>query len=118
MTLNHLNLSVRDVTEAKNFFETYFDFRVLEEKDRPPLTVMIDEGNFVLTVSRLTSEKPVYPKGFHVGFFQPDQAHVWKLYHKLQTGGFAPREPGPVHGSFGFYLEALGGVLIEVSCWE
>ncbi|MEO7715426.1 MAG: VOC family protein [Capsulimonas sp.] len=115
MTLNHLNLCVRDVPEARTLFTTYFGFRALTEKEKPPLAVLEGENGFVLVLSRFTDETPVYPKAFHIGFMQESPEKVWEVYRTLQAGGVTlPHEPRPVHGSFGFYFTALGGILIEV----
>ena len=42
MKLNHLNLCVDDLSEARHFFETFFDFQFLEQKGKA-LLVMSDE---------------------------------------------------------------------------
>ena len=42
MRLNHLNLAVPDVQQSREFFETYFGFRCLFERDGDTLAVMTD----------------------------------------------------------------------------
>ena len=48
MVLNHLNLTVPDVRQTREFFETYFGFRCVAERGRDALAVLVDESGFVL----------------------------------------------------------------------
>lgn len=49
MSLNHLNLTVPDVQQTRDFFEKYFGFRLLS--DQGNLVVLSDESGFVLTLN-------------------------------------------------------------------
>ena len=51
MRMNHLNLTVPDVVQTREFFETYFGFRCVAERGRDALAVLVDESGFVLTLN-------------------------------------------------------------------
>ncbi|HEY8597324.1 MAG TPA: VOC family protein [Thermomicrobiales bacterium] len=120
MQLNHLNLCVNDLAEARLLFETALDFQTIEQKGQA-LAVLSDQHGFTLTLSdvrRFGGETPVvYPRGFHVGFFRETQGEVDSAYARLLAAGIAS-EPAPraMHGSYGFYFTALGGLLFEIAC--
>jgi lactoylglutathione lyase len=60
-------------------------------------------------------EKP-YPESFHVGFLQPSSDAVNDLHSRIQAIGLPLSPPGPMRrNTFGFYVQAPGGVLVEVS---
>jgi hypothetical protein len=52
MTLNHIDLPVSDIVGAKTFFETYFGFGCVFERE-DGLTVLLDESELALTLSPL-----------------------------------------------------------------
>ena len=59
---------------------------------------------------------PHYPEGFHVGFVQETREAVDALHARLAaTSAELPHAPRMMHGSYGFYCTALGGLLIEIS---
>ena len=51
MKLNHLNLSVPNVSETREFFETYFGFRCVVNRGRDTLAVLVGDDGFVLALS-------------------------------------------------------------------
>ena len=51
MALNHLNLTVPDGRQTRAFFETYFGFRCIAERQSDALVVLVDESGFVLTLN-------------------------------------------------------------------
>jgi lactoylglutathione lyase len=115
MRLNHVNLTVPDVTKTREFFETYFGFRCVVEKGREALAVLIDESGFVLTLNNFDDAKEVqYPGAFHVGFMQETRERVDEIYASLKAGGFDAPPPKEFHGAWTFYLTAPGGFLVEV----
>ncbi|HEV2619461.1 MAG TPA: hypothetical protein VGU23_05925, partial [Acidobacteriaceae bacterium] len=72
---------------------------------------------FVLT---LMHDKSVtgqtYPRSFHIGFFQPDQAAVEQLHARIREFGVDAPAPSVLRSNtFGFYAPAPGGILIEIS---
>jgi len=121
MKLNHLNLVVPDLDAAQELFTGTFGFGVTLRRG-DTLAALTDEGGFTLVLAdsrRFGGDgAPRYPETFHVGFLQETCAAVDALYVRLAT---APVElshaPRPMHGSYGFYCTALGGLLIEISTW-
>ncbi|WP_449621533.1 VOC family protein [Robertmurraya sp. Marseille-Q9965] len=123
MKLNHLNLCVQDLSAAKDFFETYFNFTFLEKKGKA-LIVMSDSDGFILVLSDPNEFKDgktePYPKAFHFGFLVESSHEVDQLYNRLVEGKIEmPMKPHKMRGSsYGFYFMALNDLLIEVSCLE
>jgi catechol 2,3-dioxygenase-like lactoylglutathione lyase family enzyme len=118
MKLNHLNLCVADLGQARSFFEEYFDFELLDRKG-DAILVMSDRDGFTLVISDPTKfggDHAVYPEGFHVGFLLDTAEQVDATYARLTAGGLRV-ESGPRdrRGGYGFYFRALGGMLFEVS---
>src|SRR5262249_40566858 len=71
MRLNHLNLTVPDVQQTREFFETYFGFRCVAERGRGGLAVLADESGFILALSNFDKAAKVEcPCVFHIGFMQ------------------------------------------------
>lgn len=123
MKLNHLNLCVDDLLEARHFFETFFDFQFLEQKGKA-LVVMSDESGFILVLSdpkAFKGNKDVtYPVAFHIGFLVETTNEVDKSYNRLVAGGIEiDKAPYVMRGSsYGFYFTMFNGLLIEVSCLD
>jgi len=123
MKLNHLNLCVDDLSEARRFFETFFDFQFLEQKGKA-LVVMSDENGFILVLSdpkAFKGNKAVrYPEAFHIGFLVETSSEVDRAYNRLLAGGIEiDKEPYTMRGSsYGFYFTVFNGLLIEVSCLD
>ena len=122
MHLNHLNLPVADVAAARSFFTNVLDFTVT--RDGGAAMAVLDDGHgttlVLMDVARLNpayaSEPPVYPPGFHVGFIVDSRAEVDAMHARLAATGFPPgHEPRRQHGSYGFYVTALGGILFEIT---
>lgn len=118
MKLNHINLPVKDVTAAKIFFETYFDFKVVDIKENDTLCILSGADGFTLV---LMSDKlngngnNAYPDAFHIGFFQDTDAKVTQFYQRLKNGGVEiGQEPRLIRKTFGFYFR-FQNVLIEVA---
>lgn len=118
MKLNHLNLCVLDLDEASRFFEEHFDF---EHRDRKgdAILVMSDRDGFTLVISDPTKfggNGAEYPEGFHVGFLVDTADHVDTTYARLIDAGLEiEKQPRTMRDSYGFYFQALGGVMFEVS---
>ena len=118
MQLNHLNLCVTDLTEARSFFQNCFDFQFLEQKGKA-LLVMTDGYGFTLVLMNpqaLGNEMRPYPEGFHVGFLLETNDQVDKMYHRLVAANIQlAHEPRKMRGGYGFYFTALNAILFEVS---
>jgi|SRR5690349_22905106 len=119
MRLNHLNLPVDDLAEARSFFERAFGFRCIRQA-ADVVSVMSDEHGFTLTLAnarRFGGETPRYPEAFHVGFIVESPAAVDAAYQRLAAANVPlERAPGRQHGDYGFYFTALNGILFEVQC--
>ncbi|TSJ40788.1 VOC family protein [Mucilaginibacter corticis] len=118
MKLNHINLPVKDVTAAREFFETYFNFRSEDIKLNDTLSVLKGEDGFTLV---LMSEKlnqngnHAYPDAFHIGFFQSTEAEVTAIFERLKVGGiYLEKEPQLIRKTFGFYFR-FQDILIEIA---
>ena len=102
MRLNHVNLTVPDVTQTRSFFEKYFGFHCVAERGRDALAVLRDESGFILTLNNFDKAKEVeYPGAFHIGFMQESRELVDEIHARLKAAGFdapAPENstvPGP-----------------------
>jgi catechol 2,3-dioxygenase-like lactoylglutathione lyase family enzyme len=121
MKLNHLNLVVPDLDAAQELFTATFGFDLLLRRG-DALAALVGEDGFTLVLadSRRSGGDgvPRYPETFHVGFLQETRAAVDALHASLAAApvelGHAPRL---MHGSYGFYFTALGGILFEISTW-
>ncbi len=119
-TLNHTNLTTYKVSELTEFFCSVFDSQVFEKRG-DKLAVLGNSDGFVLTLmfdKRMTPEHG-YPGLFHVGFLQATQRAVDLVHEALIAGKYAAPQPGKLQRggppTYGFYCEAPGGVLVEVS---
>jgi catechol 2,3-dioxygenase-like lactoylglutathione lyase family enzyme len=121
MRLDHLNLIVPDLAAAQDLFTGVFGFRVPMRRGDALVGLTGSDGfTLVLSASRRFGGDgaPRYPEGFHVGFVQETREAVEALHARLVA---APVElshaPRMMHGSYGFYFTALGGMLFEISTW-
>ncbi|ALC80217.1 MULTISPECIES: VOC family protein [Bacillus] len=112
MKVNHLNLTVTDVPEARKFLETYFGL-TCEGSRGNGFAVMFDDDGFVLTLMK--GSKVQYPKTFHIGFPQENKEQVDQINQRLKEDGFDVEPPKQLHG-YTFYVEAPGGFTVEVLC--
>src|SRR5438105_11031436 len=105
MTLNHLNLTVTDVSSAREFLEKYFGLRAMAEGNRG-FCVLRDDAGMVLTLMKGGEVK--YPKTFHIGFGQPSEARVDEINARMKADGFDVGPPERSH-AYTFYVDAPGG---------
>ncbi|WP_368654293.1 VOC family protein [Ornithinibacillus sp. 4-3] len=112
MKLNHLNLTVTDVPAARAFLEKYFGMTGGTERGNGFDAVFDDDG-FVLTLMR--GREVLYPKTFHIGFPQENEAQVDRINQQLKYDGFDVSPPQHSHG-YTFYVKAPGGFTVEVIC--
>lgn len=119
MRLNHINLPVDDVHEARTFFETWFDFTCNEVKGDGMIAVMLGKDGFVLVLMSTkfnTGPEQACPSAFHIGFLVATGQEVEQKYAELMHGGVPlGSRPKNMRGVFGFYFTAPGNILIEVS---
>lgn len=123
MRLNHLNLCVGDLSEAKDLFQSLFDFEVEQQKG-DAILVMNDRNGFTLVASNpqaFGGEAPAYPEGFHLGFIVDTPEEVDRFCDRLAASrwhdGTLP-QPRNIRGGCTLYFTALGGVMFEVTCFE
>jgi catechol-2,3-dioxygenase len=119
-TLNHTNLTTYNVPALKEFFSSVFGFQILNERG-DKLAVLRNSEGFVLTLmfdKHMTPEQG-YPGLFHVGFLQPTQEAVDLMYEALIGRNYMAPKPAKLQrggpSTYGFYCDAPGGVLVEVS---
>ncbi|ANE86724.1 MULTISPECIES: VOC family protein [Bacillus] len=112
MGIKHLNLTVTDVTAAREFLEKYFGL-ICSGTRGNGFAVMRDNDGFILTLMK--GKEVQYPKTFHVGFPQESEEQVDKINQRLKEDGFLVEPPKHVH-AYTFYVEAPGGFTIEVMC--
>lgn len=115
MKLNHLNLTVNDVSETREFLEKYFGFRRVEgDKDTKNFSVLLDDAGLVLTLMGAGKTTEVtYPATFHIGFAQESEERVNEIHRRLKGDGFDVDSPQRLH-AWTFYCRAPGGFTIEV----
>jgi lactoylglutathione lyase len=114
MKLNHLNLAVDDVPEARRFLEAHFGLRPVGEGHKN-FVILLDEDGFVLTLMGVGRDNGVsYPKTFHVGFIQPSDADVDAINQRLKDAELDVEAPSQQHGAWSFSFRAPGGFWIVV----
>ena len=125
MKLNHLHLTVTDVSEARKFLETYFGLQgkvnpytgesMEGGKENRNFTLLFDDDGLALTLMGAGKATVVeYPGYFHIGFIQESEEQVNELYRRLKDDGFAV-DPPKRHHAWTFYVVAPGGFTIEVA---
>jgi catechol 2,3-dioxygenase-like lactoylglutathione lyase family enzyme len=113
MKLNHLNLTVTDVTAARLFLEKYFGMRNMAGENRN-IAFLTDDDGFVLTLlASFKGAEVSYPPNFHIGFCQPSEEAVNEIYRRMTEDGIVADPPKRLHG-WTYYVEAPGGFTVEV----
>ena len=117
MKLNHLNLTVTDVTATRTFLQTYFGLRDMGGNSN--MAFLADDNDMVLSLTSMKVGKETevkYPVTFHIGFIQPTEERVNEINQRLRDEGFDVPAPSRQHSSWTFYFQAPGGFVIEVLC--
>ena len=116
MKLNHLNLTVSDVRQASDFLVKYFGMRDMGgNKGMGFLTDEEDGWGFVLTLMKASEgTQAKYPGNFHIGFFIGGEETVDQIYRRLKQDGYEVPAPENTGHSYGFYVKAPGGFIVEV----
>ncbi|MBD0378581.1 VOC family protein [Paenibacillus sedimenti] len=118
MKLNHLNLCVNNLSEAREIFHNLFDFQLLDQKG-DVIAVMTDRNGFTLVLQSNPKEVCTYPKDFHLGFYVETKSDVDQFYTKLIEANIpTEHEPRIVRNGYTLYFTALGGILFEVTCFN
>lgn len=111
LRLNHLNLTVTDVSGAGDFLERYFGLRRMG--GNAGMSFLTDGGGFVLTLMKGKATEVAYPQTFHAGFFVEDDETVDEVNRRLKEDGFDVEPPQRRH-AYTFYVEAPGGFTVEL----
>lgn len=115
MKLNHVDLQVSDVSQAREFFETYFGLRCAYQR-REEIALLEDEAGFSLGVSNLFhSPPPAYPPDFHVGFILEKEDDVRAIYDRMKAAGVPIKAELGIGGP-NIYFMCLGpdSIMVEV----
>lgn len=116
MRINHLNLTVTDVPAAADFLTTYFG--LTNHGGNAGMTLLTDTPGFDGMILTLMKARPSafrgYPETFHIGFFIEDRGEVDRLSARLKADGHEAGDPEETGHSYGFYVEAPGGFIVEV----
>jgi catechol 2,3-dioxygenase-like lactoylglutathione lyase family enzyme len=112
MKLNHLNLPVADVQNARAFFEKHLDFTCIDTRPNDVLSVLKGKEDFTLV---LMNGKENYPEAFHIGFFLKNEEDVNALHTRLKEDGInLGQAPQQIRKTYGFYFH-LQNVLVEIA---
>src|SRR4051812_30247660 len=126
MKLNHLNLTVAQVSETREFLEKYFGLQgkinpytgesMEGGKENRNFAVLFDDYGLVLTLIGAGKKAEVtYPASFHIGFIQESEERVNEINRRLKDDGFDVKPPERLH-AWTFYVMAPGGFAVEVLC--
>jgi len=116
MTINHLNLPVRDVPEVLRLFESYLGFNCREIKGDHGVVVLDNSDGFTLVLMPMSKKgSDNYPELFHIGVLMDDASAVQQVYQKLKSGGVPlPAEPGKIRDGYGFYFK-FDALMVEIA---
>ena len=115
MILNHLNLAVSDVQQARAFLVKYFGLNPQGKEGNDTIAFLRDDAGMVLTLTNIDRTAEVrYPGAFHIGFIQESPERVDEINRRLREDGYDVDPPARLHGSWTFYFRAPGGFVVEV----
>lgn len=114
MKLNHIDLQVPDVQEAAAFFERWFAFEQLSNRQSPAIAILRGAGDFTLVLQRRAAGER-YPEGFHIGFLLDEESQVLAFHARARAAGLAISEVQRNGRGTLTYLRGPGELLIEVS---
>ena len=115
MKLNHIDLQVSDIDDAREFFERHFGLRCTYRR-AGQIAILEDDSGLELGVSNLRgSPPPAYPPDFHVGFVLEGAGGVRETYERLKRAGVRIktdlREGGP---NLFFVCEGPDAIPVEI----
>ncbi|MBS1822681.1 MAG: VOC family protein [Acidobacteria bacterium] len=122
-TLNHANLSTSNVPRLAEFFCSIFGFSQLKQR-ADKFALLRNRDGFLLTLmyDKHVASGQQYPPTFHIGFLQPTASAVDRVYEELTARNYAAPTPAKLQRggppAYGFYCEAPGGIVVEVSAME
>ena len=87
MKLNHIDLQVSDVDDARVFFERFFGLQCRYQRHKQ-IAIFESDTGFEFAVSNLfNSPPPAYPPDFHLGFVLEQSSGVREVYDRLKAAG-------------------------------
>lgn len=89
MTLDHLNLRVREADACRDFYVRHFGFAPTFEADGGYF--LRDGSGFLLALVPAAQHRPL-PHGFHIGFGQATPEAVTELHQGLGAAGVTTTE--------------------------
>jgi len=105
MTINHLNLVVKDVPQTVAFFETFFTFKCETIKGDNRIAVLQNRENFTLVIMSSKNTEASYPDDFHIGFKLDSRSAVDTLHQKLLAADIkVAQAPRKIRNSYAFYF--------------
>jgi lactoylglutathione lyase len=113
MQLNHINLTVTDVTGAAAFLQTYFGLKSMG--GNKGMAFLQDDRGMVIALMK--AKRADYPETFHIGFIQPSDAEVDAINERMKADGFEVAAPQRLH-AWTFYVQSPGGLTVEVLSLE
>lgn len=116
MRLNHLDLQVSDVQQSVEFFETCFGLTLQSNRGSPALAILGDHNGFVLVLQRSSSGAPVYPEGFHLGFYVDSVEDVVGAQERARSMGVHASDLITNARGTMVYCRAMDGFPVEVNC--
>ena len=116
MRLDHINLTVNNVTEASTFLKRHFGYRDMFEDNNAGMATLTDGTEMHLNLMK--GSKDSYPDYFHIGFDLETEANVTAVYERLSEAGLELNPPEHTQwGSWTFHFKCPGGnFIIEVAC--
>lgn len=92
--------------------------RLTNQGGNAGMTILTDpkgyDGMILTLMKAKASSWHGYPETFHVGFFIQDREEVDRLSARLRADGYDAGVPEETGHSYGFYVNAPGGVAVEV----
>jgi lactoylglutathione lyase len=116
MKLDHINLTVHNVTEASTFLKKHFGYKDIFEDNNAGMAALSNGSD--LNILLMKGSKATYPKYFHIGFDLETEANVTAMYQRLEGDGIKTDPPEhTAWGSYTFNFKCPGGdFIIEVAC--
>ena len=116
MKLDHINLTVSNVTEASTFLKKYFGYEDIFEDNNAGMAALSDGSG--LHVLLMKGSNSSYPKYFHIGFDMETESNVNAMHERLKNNGMELEPPEhTAWGSYTFNFKCPGGdFIIEVAC--
>jgi catechol 2,3-dioxygenase-like lactoylglutathione lyase family enzyme len=117
MQINHINLSVTSVVQARHFFETYFGLHCPEQtSESAKFIALYDENGFVLTLMESKEPTTPYPSTFHIGFLNQGKERTQAIYEQLSEEGYDMKPPGYYRpNEHDLYIPTPFGITVQVS---